>query len=135
MFCLGKFGTGPYSFMVEKSLMHKLSTTCLDGKVVLGKCNFSLAWVAILRHKIACISCKHYVINLTFSSFGQVYHFADVGKMISNLFSCICGGFFCFFNDKLEVTPLYITHYGRKFTCAPAFYTVVFERNRFKNVE
>ncbi len=51
---------------------------------VLWWSNLWLSWVAILCDQIASIAGEHNVIHLTLSTFCNVYHFADVSKMIRN---------------------------------------------------
>ena len=84
---------------MEQSLMDKLSTACLDCKIVLCKGNFRFPRVAILCDKITGITCQHHVIYLAFSAFWHWYRFADAGKMIGYIFTGIFSGFLRFFND------------------------------------
>ena len=89
MFCFCKFGTSLHTFVIKKSLMHELCTTCLDGKIVLSKSNFRFARVSILRYKIACITSYHDVSYLTPSTRTNLDHFPGVGKMVEYLLTCI----------------------------------------------
>lgn len=133
MLRLGKFGTCLYSFIIEKSLMHKLCTAGLNGKIVLGKCDFGLTRVAILRHKIASVACQHHVIYLTLSAFGKTYHFPGVGKMISCYFTCILTRFLSAGKYIFESFPFGITQKRVKFTGTPALNAVIFDSDGFKN--
>lgn len=99
MFGFGEFGAGLDSLIIEYSLMHKLGSTGLHSKIILGEGNFRLARVAVLGNKIASIASQHHVIYLALSTFWHGYRFADVSKTISCIFACVYRRFFGFFND------------------------------------
>ena len=66
--CLLQLGACLDTFPFQQTLLYQLGTACLNGKVGLRKSYLRLAWVAILRQKIAGIACEHDVIYLTLST-------------------------------------------------------------------
>ena len=125
MFCFCKFGTSLHTFVIQKSLMHELCSTCLDGKIVLCKSNFRFARVSILRYKIACITSKHYVFYLTLSTRTNLDHFPGVGKMVEYLLTCILTRFLGSDKHILEPIPFCVTQKRIEFSCTPAFNTII----------
>lgn len=135
MFCLCKFSTCLHTLIIKQTLVHKFCTTGLNRKIILSKSYFRLTRVSILCHKIASITCQHNVIHLTLSPFCQLYHFADVSKMICFVLACICSRLFCFFYDRLEVSPLNIAHYCRQFACTPTFHPIIFNSDGLETIK
>ena len=68
-----------------------------------------LARISVLCDKIAGITRQHIIIYLALSTFAQVYHFANVGKMIGYFLTSIRTSRLSFFNDIPKVSPLNIT--------------------------
>jgi len=85
----GAHHAGLDSLIIEYSLMHKLGSTGLHSKIILGEGNFRLARVAVLGNKIASIASQHHVIYLALSTFWHVHHFADVSKMVCYIFAVV----------------------------------------------
>ena len=107
-FCLLQFGSCFNSLNFQKSLLYQFCTTSLNSKISLCKSNLRLSWVTILCDQIASIAGEHNVIHFSLGTFCDVYHFADVSKMIRNRLSCISTCLFGFVNDITEITPLLI---------------------------
>lgn len=86
-FC--ELGTSLNALIIKKALMYKFGTSCLNCKIVLSKSYLCFSRIAILSYKITGISRQHNIIYLSFSTFGQINHFADVSKMIRQISSRI----------------------------------------------
>ncbi len=135
MFGVCKFGTSLHTFIIKKSLMHKLCASCLNCKIVLRKSNLRLTRVAILRNKVAGIARQHNVIYLTLSTFCEFYHFPGVGKMIGYFFSCILTGFFSTHKHIFESIPFCITQKRIKFACTPTFHSIKLDGDGFETIK
>lgn len=99
MFSFRKLGPSLYSLIVEKTLRDKLGAAGLNCEVILGEGDFRFSWVAILCDKVTGVTGQHYVIYLTLSTFGHIYRFADISKMIGERFTCIFCRLFRFVYD------------------------------------
>ena len=49
------------------------------------KCYFFFLWITILSYKITGKASEHIVLDFTFSTFCQTYHFRDLTKMIIHI--------------------------------------------------
>ena len=68
----------------------------LHLKITRSKCNLFLAWITVLNNEITCVPGKSVILNLSNPFLTNFYHFADVSKIIWNIYSIVIARSFFF---------------------------------------
>ena len=75
---------------------------------------------------------KQDVVNFSLAALSKTDHFADVSKMIIDIFSCIFTSDFGLFNYGKEIAPLYVAEELIQLSSTPTFLVT---HDTFKLVE
>ena len=78
---------------------------------------------------------KQDVVNFSLAALSKTDHFADVSKMIIDIFSCIFTSDFGLFNYGKEIASLYVAEELIQLSSTPTFHTIVVTHDTFKLVE
>ena len=105
----------------RNAFLNQFLLSGLHGKIALGKSDFFLFGIAVLRNQITGITRQHIVLHRSAGALAGLDHFRDLTKMIRHLDTAGFTGFHCTGNSFIKVFPSPISQQGHQLPGIPEF--------------